>query len=746
MSLLKASTVDFEKAWEEMQTPLASLLSGLPQSLPNAQWLAMYSSIYKICTNPGAPQAELLFFRLRGLLVTHVDALLEKLRRTDGEVEFLKAYCAAFEAFTTGASYISELFRYLLALHIWNDIAFATLKKRIARSVVGIYDTARRESADDANVCGLRRERRAEDDAERCVLTYYALGLCKHDPMSLYRAELDRPFVQHTLEYYSALGKELISKLSVSEYLKEVEQLCLKEQRRCEGILHRVTIADVRQMCCEVLVQAHAERICADAESFLVHNQTDDLHRLFVLFSELPTEHALTSFKNILKKFIEQRGLDVVRQFGHEDAAKNPESYIEALVQVHNEYFALIKQTFGFNALMRRALDQLPELLARYTHCLMSHDKRPGGTPHELHPAASGIPSTSLLAEESLEKKVETVGVVFCLIDDKDVFKKHYAKFLAKRLIKGTSIANDLEILLIQKLRDICGHDFVSKLQKMLKDKLLSKELLGAFAAWMEEKDTELRKEDAKHALAIQLHLSTAYHCDVLTAGAWPISSASAETQLLLPAPLEVHVALFTKFYTERSSGRKLLWVHQCASGTLQARCFAKRHEFALSFYQMLVLLLFNTATQLSHADLRRLTNIPPSDLSHHVASLVKAKILLASSDAENPSYALNFDFTSRKLRVSAVPSAPVEPAKAVKATSREVAEDRKMALQAAIVRVLKTRRDILLPQLEVDVVEMLRNQFAPSPEMIRQNVGILIDKEYLRRHESSEHRLVYVA
>lgn len=145
---------------------------------------------------------------------------------------------------------------------------------------------------------------------------------------------------QHALEYYSALGNELIAKLSVSEYLKAVEQLCLKEQRRCEGILHRVyvcgcvcgctcllsgaspsrlhtpslapthardrsplasvsssTIADVRQMCCEVLVQAHAERICADAESFLVNNQTDDLHRLFVLFSELPTEHALTSFK-----------------------------------------------------------------------------------------------------------------------------------------------------------------------------------------------------------------------------------------------------------------------------------------------------------------------------------------------------------------------------------------------------------------------------------------------------------------
>lgn len=141
---------------------------------------------------------------------------------------------------------------------------------------------------------------------------------------------------------------------------------------------------------------------------------------------------------------------------------------------------------------------KLPELLAKYTHCLMSHDKK-SGAHHQLHPPASGTPSTSLLSEETLEKKIENIGIVFCLIDDKDVFKKYYAKFLAKRLIKGasafclkaltplltwlrcnlhasgTSIANDLETLLIQKLRDICGHDFVSKLQKMLKDKLLSK-------------------------------------------------------------------------------------------------------------------------------------------------------------------------------------------------------------------------------------------------------------------------------
>ena len=62
--------------------------------------------------------------------------------------------------------------------------------------------------------------------------------------------------------------------------------------------------------------------------------------------------------QNILKKYIERSGLDVVRKFEHEDAANNPEGYIEALVQVRNKYFELIKDAFAFHALMRTALDQ----------------------------------------------------------------------------------------------------------------------------------------------------------------------------------------------------------------------------------------------------------------------------------------------------------------------------------------------------------------------------------------------------
>ncbi|KAF1793634.1 Cullin repeat-like-containing domain [Phytophthora cactorum] len=50
---------------------------------------------------------------------------------------------------------------------------------------------------------------------------------------------------------------------------------CAQEQKRCESRLHRTTVIQVRQACCRVLVDEHADRICEDAESFLINNQKE---------------------------------------------------------------------------------------------------------------------------------------------------------------------------------------------------------------------------------------------------------------------------------------------------------------------------------------------------------------------------------------------------------------------------------------------------------------------------------------
>ena len=90
---------------------------------------------------------------------------------------------------------------------------------------------------------------------------------------------------------------------------------------------------------------------------------------------------------------------------------------------------------------------RLPELLAKYTHRLMSRDKKRGASRALLLP---GSPRLMPLHDDMIEQKIENISVVFCLIDDKDIFKKYYSKFLAKRLIKGTLLAS-LEMYIVMQ-------------------------------------------------------------------------------------------------------------------------------------------------------------------------------------------------------------------------------------------------------------------------------------------------------
>lgn len=56
---------------------------------------------------------------------------------------------------------------------------------------------------------------------------------------------------------------------------------------------------------------------------------------------------------------------------------------------------------------------------------------------------------------------------VFKYIEDKDIFQKFYSKMLAKRLVYASSSSDEAEGNMISKLKDACGFEYTSKLQRM---------------------------------------------------------------------------------------------------------------------------------------------------------------------------------------------------------------------------------------------------------------------------------------
>jgi len=326
--------------------------------------------------------------------------------------------------------------------------------------------------------------------------------------------------------------------------------------------------------------------------------------------------------------------------------------------------------------------------------------------------------------------------LVFKYIEDKDVFQTFYSKMLAKRLIHGSSASEYLEGQMIAKLKSNCGFDYTIKLTRMFTDIQVSKELVDRFNA------ANSSKVDGVDFTVL-----------VLATGSWPLQPPS--TNFTIPKELSSCESLFTKFYTGEFSGRKLNWLHQLSKGEIKTRYTTTSragYTFQCSTYQMGVLLQFNdnSAESLSTEDIHVGTQLNEAMLRTTLLSLVKTKVLLINTEDENitkaSKFSLNKGFRSKRARV--LINVPIREAqqKETGEVHKSVEEDRKLQIQAAIVRIMKMRKTLNHTTLMTEVISQLQNRFKPKVNVIKKCIDILIEKEYLERVENQKEIYNYKA
>ena len=235
----------------------------------------------------------------------------------------------------------------------------------------------------------------------------------------------------------------------------------------------------------------------------------------------------------------------------------------------------------------------------------------------------------------------------------------------------------------------------------------------------------------------------------VLCTGAWPLSPPSSTFSI--PNPLEKGITLFQQFYQNQHSGRKLHWLYQLSKGEVRANYFKHTkagYTLQVSTYQMAVLLEYNLVETLSFEDLSTNTRISTDILKQIMEILTKAKILIGDGDLESPAtkYRLNFDFKSKKYRVNLNVPLKTEQKQEQDETHQHVQEDGKILIQAAVVRIMKTRKTLGYNQLVTETIGQLQQRFKPTIPDIKKSIDILIEKEYLARAEGQKDTFNYLA
>jgi cullin-4 len=66
--------------------------------------------------------------------------------------------------------------------------------------------------------------------------------------------------------------------------------------------------------------------------------------------------------------------------------------------------------------------------------------------------------------------------------------------------------------------------------------------------------------------------------------------------------------------------------------------------------------------------------------------------------------------------------------------------------LDAAIVRVMKARKELSNEDLKAATIEAVKSHFVPDVKAIKQRIEMMVEQEYLRRDEDDPNLFIYVA
>jgi len=756
-----SKSTNLEQIWDDLKEGIQQIY--LKQNMPRPRYMQLYTHVYNYCTsvqnqnpkariqkkkiaNPGGAQfvGFELYKRLKEFLKNYLNNLLHQGSDLVDE-SALTFYTQQWEGYKFSSKVLHGICAYLnrhwvrrecdegrknvyeiynLALVTWRDVLFKALDTKVTYSVLEL----------------IKRERNGETIntslISRVIDNYVHLGINEEEvrspgpTLSVYRKHFESFFLLDTEQYYSSESAMFLSANPVTEYMKRAEARLKEEERRVQVYLHETTQIELAKKCEQVLIEKHLETFYTEFKNLLSDDKNEDLGRMYNLTARVPD--ALGTLKTLLEEHIYTQGLNTIDKCG-EAALNDPKLYVTTMLGIHRKYHALVLSSFnsdsGFVAALDKACGRFvnsnavtkqaqsssksPELLARYCDSLL---KKSAKNPEE----------------SELEDILNSVMVIFKYVEDKDVFQKFYSKMLAKRLVQQNSASDDAEATVISKLREMCGYEYTNKLQRMFLDMNVSKDLNDKF----------------KRHLATTENLDIDFSIQVLSSGSWPFQQSAT---FALPSELEKSLQRFTTFYSAQHSGRKLHWLYHLSKGELVTNCFKNKYSLQASTYQMSVLLMYNSEDSYTVEQIHEHTQIKMDILQQVLAILLKIRLLVTDGDASpeldmSTVIRLYKDYKNKKLRVNINVPMKTEQKQEQEQTHKCIEEDRKLLIQACIVRIMKMRKLMKHQNLLTEVLTQLSTRFKPGIPVIKKCIDILIEKEYLERVEGEKDTYSYLA
>lgn len=744
MTMNERKTIDLEQGWEFMQkgiTKLKNILEGLPEpQFSSEDYMMLYTTIYNMCTQkPPHDYSQQLYDKYRESFEEYISATVLPSIREKHDEFMLRELVKRWSNHKVMVRWLSRFFHYLdryfiarrslpplneVGLTCFRDLVYTELNGKVRDAVITLID-----------------QEREGEQIDRALLKnvldiFVEIGMGQ---MDYYENDFETAMLKDTAAYYSRKASNWILEDSCPDYMLKAEECLKREKDRVSHYLHSSSEPKLLEKVQHELLSVYANQLLEKEHSgchaLLRDDKVEDLSRMFRLFSKIP--RGLDPVSNIFKQHVTAEGTALVKLA--EDAASTKKAekrdvvglqeqvFVRKVIELHDKYLAYVNDCFQNHTLFHKSLKEAfevfcnkgvagsssAELLATFCDNIL----KKGGS--------------EKLSDEAIEETLEKVVKLLAYISDKDLFAEFYRKKLARRLLFDKSANDDHERSILTKLKQQCGGQFTSKMEGMVTDLTLARENQTSFEEYLSN------NPNANPGIDLTV--------TVLTTGFWP---SYKSFDLNLPAEMVKCVEVFREFYQTKTKHRKLTWIYSLGTCNLLGKFESRTTELIVTTYQASALLLFNSSDRLSYSEIMTQLNLTDDDVVRllHSLSCAKYKILNKEPNTKTISPTDHFEFNSKftdKMRRIKIPLPPVDEKKKV---IEDVDKDRRYAIDASIVRIMKSRKVLGHQQLVSECVEQLGRMFKPDFKAIKKRIEDLITRDYLERDKSNPNTFRYLA
>eukprot|EP00736_Rhodelphis_marinus_P010372 Rmarinus@m.27460 len=548
--------------------------------------------------------------------------------------------------------------------------------------------------------------------------------------LETYQTVFESALLESSRNYYRDEGVAYITVCSCPEFLRRVELRVQEEEERAWSCMQFGTVKLIGEMVLNEMLRPHVTTLIEMENSgltqMLENEMLDDLRSMCRLFYRV--DGGLEGAAKHIHNYIRKAGMEVVSDERFHTMENN---YIVELVRLEKQMSRIAADCFACNKIIVDGISQAftvvlnesersAELLSIYLRSRLRAEK-------------------SHISEEKVDACIEDTLSLFRYIQNKDNFACYYQRHLAKSLLDRRTVSKEAERQVLAKLKVECGESFTATMEAMFKDIEVSDDLNVSFLEYLRQHDETVQPV----GLSVR----------VLTTGAWPISN---DSYVKVPQCVVPICDKYRAFFLSNHRGKKLSWCMLSGGSELVGRFGAdlsdQYHVFC-SPLAMCVLLKFNDTPTYTFEQIVAETGISSKELKDVLATLACGKKRMILKDpAELPvlesdrfHYNPNFSSHNKRFKLAANTILVESPQNAAN-TLHHVEDERGPQVEAAIVRIMKSRKTLDHVALVMEVTRTLAPFFIPPPAAIKRRIESLLDRDYLVRDMPNARAYNYVA